>query len=204
MGRKSNLLLLAFLLTLTTAYGQLRDSVLVKTPIFEVMYSETKEQPLWVKYTARPIVKVADRKGLDFYTEKDYHTSDNNDYANNVYDKGHCAPAADFNCTREMLLSTFSYLNCVLQHQDLNRGAWRLLEEHERQLSSTGTVKVSILMVYSPSSIKLTTGATVPDGFYKYITVNGKTTIYYFKNERPATTDYKQYVVAKGPKLTIK
>jgi hypothetical protein len=59
-------------------------------------------------------------------------------------------------------------------------------------------------MVYSPSSIKLTTGATVPDGFYKYITVNGKTTIYYFKNERPATTDYKQYVVAKGPKLTIK
>jgi DNA/RNA endonuclease G (NUC1) len=103
-----------------------------------------------------------------------------------------------------MLLSTFSYLNCVLQHQDLNRGAWRLLEEHERQLSSTGTVKVSILMVYGPTSVKLPTGATVPDGFYKYITVNNKTTIYFFKNERPLSTDYTKYVVAKGPKLTLK
>jgi DNA/RNA endonuclease G (NUC1) len=103
-----------------------------------------------------------------------------------------------------MLLSTFSYLNCVLQHQDLNRGAWRLLEAYERQLSSTGTVKVSILMVYSATSTKLSSGATIPDGFYKYITVNGKTTIYYFKNEKPVSTDYTKYVVAKGPKTTLK
>ena len=181
-----------------------RDSVYVKTDIYEAVYSEVLQQPKRVWYTVQCPVGTAPRTGMDFYTVPGIITSDNNDYANNVWDKGHCAPAADFNCTSEMLLSTFSYLNCVLQHQDLNRGAWRLLEEHERQLSSTGTVKVSILMIYSPTSIKLSTGATVPDGFYKYITVNGKTTIYFFKNERPLSTDYTKYVVAKGPKLTLK
>jgi endonuclease G len=60
-------------------------------------------------------------------------TSDGKDYEGNVWDKGHCAPAADFNCTRETLWQTFSYLNCILQHEKLNRGAWRLLEVRERE-----------------------------------------------------------------------
>jgi hypothetical protein len=59
-------------------------------------------------------------------------------------------------------------------------------------------------MVYSVTSIKFTSGATIPVGFYKYITVIGKTTIYYFKNEKPVSTDYTKYVVAKGPKTTLK
>jgi len=186
------------------AFAPVREKVYFKNNIFQGYYSEKLEQPLEVQYSVMCPNGTAKRTGMDFFTNDSIHTSDNNDYTNNVYDKGHCAPAADFNCTREMLLSTFSYLNCVLQHQDLNRGAWRLLEAYERQLSSTGNVKVSILMVFSPSSIKLTSGATVPDGFYKYITVNGKTTIYYFKNEKPLSTDYTKYVVVKGPKLTIK
>ena len=117
MGRKSTLFLLIVLSFTTTTFGQLRDSVLVKTAIFEVMYSETKEQPLWVKYTAKPIKKVADRKGLDFYTEKEYHTSDNNDYAANIYDKGHMAPAAHFTDSKENLKQTFTYLNSALQNE---------------------------------------------------------------------------------------
>ena len=41
---------LLILLLPLLGFGQLRDSVYVKTDIYEVMYSETLEQPLWVKY----------------------------------------------------------------------------------------------------------------------------------------------------------
>lgn len=196
MARKSNLLLLAFLLTLTTAYGQLRDSVLVKTPIFEVMYSETKEQPLWVKYTAKPIKKVADRKGLDFYTEKDYHTSDNNDYVANIYDKGHMAPAAHFTDSKENLKQTFTYLNSALQNERLNRGEWRLLEAQERVWADAEILEVTVRAIFSDKSTKLPTNATVPDAFYKVIkfTKSGKTECYYFPNQAP-TKKWPEYKI---------
>jgi DNA/RNA endonuclease G (NUC1) len=184
-----------FLLLTTNIYGQLRDSVLVKTSIFEVMYSETKEQPLWVKYQARPIKKVADRKGMDFYTEKNYKTSDNDDYVNNVWDKGHMAPAAHFTDSKENLRQTFTYLNSALQHERLNRGEWRLLEEQERKWADTEVLNVYIKTIFSPTSQRLPTNAVVPDGFYKRIefTKSNKVECYYFPNQPPTKkwTDHK-------------
>jgi endonuclease G len=132
---------------------------------------------------------------MDFYVQPNLITSDNNDYANNIYDKGHCAPAADFNCTKEMLYKTFTYANCVLQHERLNRGVWRLLESYERDLAATTTVSVEIRMVYSTTSLKLPTGATVPDGFYKIITFGNKTEKYYFPNTSPVSSDFKTYLI---------
>jgi len=49
MTTKQKLISLLLLFPLLL-FGQLRDSVYVKTDIYEVMYSETLEQPLWVKY----------------------------------------------------------------------------------------------------------------------------------------------------------
>jgi len=188
------LLILLFLLPIFL-FAQKREKVLFQNSIFKGEYSETLEQPLWIEYVVKCPNGSASRKGMDFYKIDSIHTSDNNDYAKNVYDKGHLAPAADFNCTKEMLYSTFSYLNCCLQNQYLNRGVWRLLESHERELSKTNTVYVKIVLVFDKTSTRLTTGATVPSGFYKYITVNGVTTKYYFKNEKPMSSDFKLYIV---------
>ena len=44
------------------------DSILVTTNIFEISYNEIFEQPNWVKYTVKDIVKNADRDGMKFYT----------------------------------------------------------------------------------------------------------------------------------------
>jgi DNA/RNA endonuclease G (NUC1) len=103
-------LLVLLLLVPFASFGQvkLRDSVKVKTAIYEVMYSEVLEEPLWLKYSVQCPNGTASRAGMDFYTEKGIKTSDNADYVSNVYDKGHMAPAADFNCDRETLLKTFS------------------------------------------------------------------------------------------------
>jgi endonuclease G len=187
------ILLLLFLLPLV-AFAQ-RDSVFIKTDIFTTVYSELLQQPKWVKYTVLCPTGTAPRTGMDFYAQPGIITSDNADYAANVYDKGHCAPAADFNCTKEMLYKTFTYANCVLQHERLNRGVWRLLESYERELAKTNTVSVEIKMVYSTTSLKLPTGATVPDGFYKIIKFGNKTEKYYFSNTSPTSSDFKTYLV---------
>ena len=168
----------------------------IKTEIFEVIYSEVLQQPKYVKYTVKCPNGDASRKGMDFYTVPGIVTSDNLDYVNNIYDKGHMAPAADFNCTREMLYKTFSYLNCSLQNQDLNRTTWRLLEARERLLANEySVVVVEISCVFSNKSIKLSTGATVPDGYYKTIRYGNNVDKYYFKNEKPVTLDYSKYLI---------
>ena len=56
------------------------DSLLVSNNIFQISYNEKYEQPNWVKYTVRDIVKNADRDGMQFYTVDSIYTSDDQDY----------------------------------------------------------------------------------------------------------------------------
>ena len=189
-----NLLLTLVVLLSGQLFAQ-RDSVLIKTPIYSCVYSEVLQQPKRVWYTVQCPTGAYPRKGMDFYTNDSVITSDGKDYEANVWDKGHCAPAADFNCTRETLWQTFSYLNCILQHEKLNRGAWRLLEAYERQLALTKVVKVQIDVIYAKNAVKLPTGATIPTAFRKTISFDNKKEIYYFVNEAPSSTDFKLYLI---------
>ena len=186
-------LLFVFIVFSNSIFSQLRDSIYIKTTIFDVVYSEKLQQPKWIEYSVQCIDGKISRSGLDFYLCDSIKTSDSYDYEKNVWDKGHLAPAADFNCDKYKLKQTFTYLNCVLQHEKLNRGAWRLLEAYERELSKTYRVSVEIRMVYSKNSLVLPTGATVPDAFIKTIRYNNREEIYFFKNEQPATNDYTKY-----------
>jgi len=137
-----------------------REQIEVTTPIFTVLYSETKEQPITLTYKSSNRPKNVDRGSMNFYTEDDYHTSDNKDYYRNVWDKGHIAPAATFSDSRENLKQTFSYLNCALQNQYLNRGEWRLLEQEERVWDDAEELEVTVDIKFSDSI--LPTGATIP------------------------------------------
>jgi endonuclease G len=197
MKKLRNFITLIFIILPTLLFSQkLRNNVHINAGIYEVIYSEVLEQPLWVKYVVKCPNGDASRKGMDFYMVDSVKTSDHLDYYNNEYDKGHMAPAADFNCTREMLYKTFSYLNCSLQNQDLNRTTWRLLEARERLLAGEyKLVVVEINCVFSTTSIKLSTGATVPDGYFKTIKYDNKIEKYYFKNEKPSTLDYSKYLL---------
>ena len=190
-----NIILLAFLLP-TLLFAQ-RKEVTIDAGIYVVKYSEVLQQPLIISYHVECPDGTASRKGMDFYTNDSVITSDNQDYLNNIWDKGHLAPAADFNCSREMLFRTFSYLNCALQHQDLNRGVWRLLEAHERELATGGkSVDVVITLDFSKGTL-LPSGAMVPSGFWKSIYIgNTQMECYYFPNTKPVTTDYKKFKVS--------
>ena len=170
-----------------SSFGQDRTDVRIKNNVFSVSYNETLEQPNWVEYEVRNITKKFDRGSMDFYTPKNVYTSDNEDYKNNVWDKGHMAPAAAFTDTKENLKTTFSYLNCSLQFDKLNRGAWRELEAQERAWAKQfGTLKVRIVLHFKPNHLVLPTGGHIPNGYWKHITFpNGNRECFYFPNSVP-------------------
>ena len=163
------------------------DSILVTTNIFEISYNEIFEQPNWVKYTVKDIVKNADRDGMNFYTVDSIYTSDDIDYYSNRWDRGHMAPAGSFNDSYENLYSTFTYLNVALQYDDLNRGAWVDLEEQVRKWADEyGDIGVEIYLEFDSNHITLDTGAHVPSAFYKYVNFPDESKkCYYFPNVSP-------------------
>jgi len=158
---------------------------LIQTDIFDVCYSTNKQQPLWLSYEVECHSGGFSRKGLNFTKDTQFSgiTSDNADYYRNVWDKGHLAPAADFNCDYEKLRATFNFLNCALQHEKLNRGPWKVLEAYERQLSKEFKVNVRIELEFDANSLQLATGALVPSYFIKILSYNNIQRVFRFPND---------------------
>jgi len=161
--------------------------------LFSGVYSEVLEQPLEVTYIVPCPNGDASRDGLDFYEDANIHTSDDDDYRNNVWDKGHLAPAAAFSCDRETIKKTFTFLNSALQHQSLNRGIWNRLETFERDLANFFEVSVKIEVLFEGNPQVLPSGATVPSGFIKTIKFADQSVSFKFPNADTSGTDWIDY-----------
>ena len=165
--------------------------------LYDVVYSEEYEQPLQVTYKIMCPTGEISRSGMDFWKPDGWKTSDNNDYKANVYDKGHMAPAAAFNCfDKETLRETFNYLNCALQHESLNRGPWKELERFERDLSKVFeevNVKVTIHFDNEPEYVE--GGALIPSGFTKVIWAGEHEWTFYFDNVNLKGRDWSEFQI---------
>jgi endonuclease G len=185
----------AILLMLSLALSAQKDSVyVVETPIYLVHYSYTKQQPIHLEYEITCPDGEVERSG-DFWTDDRFATSDGYDYRDNVWDKGHLAPAATFSCSEEMLRMTFSYLNCALQHESLNRGVWARLEGFERSLAYFYQVKVVVEVDFDEDCEVLETGAMVPKGFHKTIYWAGKEAQFYFPNKKIVNANWHDFLL---------
>lgn len=182
---KKILVLFVGLFITSTSFSQ--DTIRVKNQVFEVLYSQNLEQPLWLKYRSTNRPTNVNRGTMDFYTEKGIKTSDANDYAKNIYDKGHLAPAATFSDNMENLKQTFSYLNCMLQDQYMNRGEWRLLEEQERKWDDNEPLTVIIKVFFDKVPKRVPTNAAIPSHIQKhiYFEKQKKWRCFVFLNEKP-------------------
>lgn len=159
------------LLFILVSFSVLSQELTVINSISKIVYSEQLEQPLNVKYRVDCWDGTYSRSGMDFYKVKRFHTSDNADYYKNVWDKGHMAPAAAFKCDENELRTTFSYLNCALQHEGLNRGPWRSLESQVRRWAEEyGYVDVEIVVHFPEEIVRVPGGAAIPSSFTKIIT----------------------------------
>ena len=182
--KKILVLLVGFFIT-TTSFSQ--DTVRVKNNVFEVLYSQSLEQPLWIKYRSTNRPTNVNRGHMDFYKEPNIKTSDADDYKANIYDKGHGAPAATFSDNMENLKQTFSYLNSIMQDQYLNRGEWRLLEEQERKWDDTESLTVIIKTFFDKPVKRVSTNAAIPSYIQKHIYFEKQKIwrCYVFLNEKP-------------------
>lgn len=182
--KKILVLLVGFFIT-TTSFSQ--DTVRVKNNVFEVLYSQSLEQPLWIKYRSTNRPTNVNRGHMDFYKEPNIKTSDADDYKANIYDKGHGAPAATFSDNMENLKQTFSYLNSIMQDQYLNRGEWRLLEEQERKWDDTESLTVIIKTFFDKPVKRVPTNAAIPSYIQKHIYFEKQKIwrCYVFLNEKP-------------------
>jgi len=192
---KKLLILVVCILFTYTVLGQ--ETKIIKTDIFKIVYSEEYQQPISVEYDVQCPDGNASRKGMNFFAVDSVITSNNADYRNNVWDKGHMVPAAAFNCNIETLKETFSYLNCALQHQGLNRGPWKELEAFERNLAKVHSLVVVLITIhFDPEFGLLPTGARVPTGFTKEIfTGSMHSVVFYFPNEDVAGIGWEEFQI---------
>ena len=181
---KKIVILFSFLIVSLVSFGQ---NVRIKNNVFEVLYSQSLEQPLIIKYRSTNRPTNVNRGAMDFYKESTIKTSDADDYKANIYDKGHGAPAATFSDNMENLKQTFSYLNCIMQDKYLNRGEWRMLEEQIRKWDDTENITVLIKTFFDKPVKKVATGAAIPSHLQKhiYFEKQKKWKCYVFLNEKP-------------------
>jgi len=173
-----------------------REAVQVEGSIFTVSYNERLQQPNWIQYDVRAIEKVADRDGMEFYEVDSIITSDNYDYYDNPWDRGHLAPAGSFTDSYENLYATFSFLNCTLQKDQLNRGEWADLESEIRAWAHEfGTLNIEITLHFDEGATVLPTAATIPTAYTKSVTFpDGTRRCFYFPNE-DTTAAWAEYEV---------
>jgi endonuclease G len=181
---KKIVILFSFLIVSLVSFGQ---NVRIKNNVFEVLYSQSLEQPLVIKYRSINRPTNVNRGAMDFYKEPTIKTSDADDYKANIYDKGHGAPAATFSDNMVNLKQTFSYLNCIMQDKYLNRGEWRMLEEQIRKWDDTENITVLIKTFFDNPVKKVATGAAIPSYLQKhiYFEKQKKWKCYVFLNEKP-------------------
>ena len=180
---KQFLLSLMLLISVTVS----AQNITIKNNVFEVLYSQDLEQPLVIKYRSTNRPTNVNRGTMDFYKEPNVKTSDAEDYKANIYDKGHGAPAATFSDNMENLKQTFSYLNCIMQDQYLNRGEWRLLEEQERKWDDKENLTIIIKSFFDTPAKRVSTGAAVPSYLQKHIYFENQKVwkCYVFLNQKP-------------------
>lgn len=147
---------------------------LVQHSPFSLGYSEEHEQAAWVAYllSARHAENLHNRRN-NFRADPKVPTGSASprDYTNSGYDRGHLAPAADFDYTRKALSESFYMSNMSPQLPSLNRGDWKDLEELVRHWATT---EDSLWVVTGPvlrQGLQRIgdNGVSVPDYFYKII-----------------------------------
>ena len=107
--------------------------------------------PAWTRYDLDPCeVVMTNRAPISFHADPRVNTATSEDYAGSGYDRGHMAPAADFNFDAAALWETYSYVNVCPQDPKLNRGSWSRFEREIRELAPSGRVEILTFPIWFP------------------------------------------------------
>lgn len=148
---------------------------IVKHAFYEIGFDINHRLPAWTYYSltkAHLQLAVLERKG-SFVKDPYINTAQagNEDYSGSGYDKGHLVPCEDMSFSEQAMKETFYYSNCAPQTTELNRGAWKVLEELVREWATDfGEAIVICGPVFKPVMSKMGVhDIPIPDLYYKII-----------------------------------
>lgn len=148
---------------------------------FEVHYDQSIRLARYVKYQLQkkhlrrdPSAKRRERFHADpLLIQLKLPAVTPKDYVKSGYDRGHLAPAGDFEFSQEAIDRTFVMSNMVPQKPGLNRTAWRLLEEQVRRWACgeqhLTVISGPILGSSDSTAPTLPSGLPVPSKFFKIV-----------------------------------
>ncbi|VTP12682.1 Nuclease precursor [Phytobacter ursingii] len=159
---------------------------------FSVLYSDKLKDPVISAehLTAAEVTAAGQMKRKDsFHTEplvpKQFESTPK-DYAKSGYDQGHMRPNGDAANAQEQF-ETFSMANMTPQLPDLNRKAWRLMEEAVRkQVLAEGDAWIETGMV--PGTKTIGNGVNVPSVIWKAVKAKSGEAVYVGDNTTGTVT----------------
>lgn len=117
-------------------------------------------------------------------------------YAGTGFDTGHMVPAEDASTPEEMA-DTFLMSNATPQDPKLNRGAWRVVENHARKLVTRHSADVTVVTIAEYKETIRVGNLPVPTGYWKIPHVEGKAKYYFAPNELGGKVTVKEAVPLK-------
>ncbi|HDM8138913.1 TPA: DNA/RNA non-specific endonuclease [Vibrio harveyi] len=141
---------------------------------YAVGYNYDTKNADWVAYhiTAES-VNITNKRSNSFKEDTempDYARSTLADYKGSGYDRGHLAPSATMDFTRESMKQSFLMSNMSPQLPGFNRVGWRVLEEHVRDLANEyNELYVVTGPIYQGNEETIGNGVVIPSAFYKVI-----------------------------------
>lgn len=122
----------------------------------------------------------------------------NSDYKGQGYDRGHLVPNGDMP-NKEHQYDSFSFANIVPQNQEHNRGVWRNIESHTRNLAHKyGEAYVVTGVAFMNKKTQTMNGVAIPSHLYKavYIPSQNMQAVYFSPN-----SSVQSYEVIDGNEL---
>lgn len=148
----------------------LAELILITNLAFNVCYDTEKTIPNWVQYDLEPheVVRMK-RLPLPFHADPRVPGTDlDRHYVGSGYDRGHMAPADDFNFDLNALYETYAFSNIAPQLPELNSGLRLDAENEVRTLAASGAVHVIMFPLFSADVPPRRVGpSAVPDAFVK-------------------------------------
>ena len=165
-------------------------SIIVLTNLaFTAAFDTSSRCPSWVYYDITPAnIIVTNRFPHGFTTDPRVQESDNAlDYGKSGFDRGHMAPAADFNFNQEALSETYRFTNICPQLPTLNRGEWAQIEHEVRNLARKSEVHVLTFPEFNPTHTNYMGRVRIPAGFYKVVWGDFGVRIWHVRQDLPTS-----------------
>lgn len=157
--------------------AQVGDNQIVEHYAYTLSYNEQHEQADWVAYklTKENVINTSFERSDDFRADPEVSTTSSQltDYepTNNVYARGHMAPAADFRWSEKAMSESFFMSNMSPQIHNFNSGKWAYLEMEVRHWAEIydGVYVVTGPVLKDGLSTIGTNKVSVPEEYYKVI-----------------------------------